>query len=77
MDEHFFFPLLGFVFVAFFGVMGTVRWYLGQKLKQQVPSGQVDPARLLDVEARVAELEERVDFTERVLARGGGESQGR
>lgn len=71
MPPEYFYPLLGFSFAAFFGVMGTVRWYLGQRFKHQqgaVTSG--DPERLMALEGRIAELEERLDFAERLLARG-------
>jgi hypothetical protein len=63
------------LYVGFIGV----RW-LHRKVevpKGELTSGQHDAmeraARLEEVEARMAELEERVDFTERMLAQAKSE----
>ena len=73
MPPEYFFPLLGFAFAAFWGVIGTGKWYLRERLKAQEQGGRGlgDEAadRIAGLEHRVAELEERLDFTERVLAR--------
>jgi hypothetical protein len=68
MPPEYFFPMLGMTFALAWGVIGTVRWYLRQKLhRAELPGDYV--AHIRELEARVAELEERVDFTERILSR--------
>lgn len=70
--------------LTFAGSAGLFEWRRRKALKEQGPvgltSGEVAAHRLADVEDRVAEidllharlmeLEERVDFSERLLARG-------
>jgi len=78
MEPQYFFPLLGMVFALGWGVLGTVRWYLGQKLRADRADGALpEGSRVAALETRVGELEERLDFAERLLARGGGEMQER
>lgn len=73
MPPEYFFPLAGMMFALGWGVIGTVRWYLKERLysrrQEAVGGGAGDPERVGLLEARVAELEERVDFAERLLAR--------
>ena len=70
MAPEYFFPLLGMVFALSWGVIGTVRWYLKERLRAARPGDpNVDAGRVSTLEARVTELEERVDFAERLLAR--------
>jgi hypothetical protein len=71
MPPEYFFPMLGMAFALGWGVLGTVRWYAKQKLRAQLrPAAGAQEERLEQLEGRVAELEERLDFAERVLARG-------
>lgn len=78
MEPQYFFPMLGMGFALAWGVIGTVRWAIKERLRilEQAGGGAGEAARVGALEARVAELEERVDFTERLLARGD-EVQGR
>lgn len=76
MPPEYFFPLLGMGFAFGFGIMGMVRWYLKERMRLQAGRSAGDPERVGRLEARVAELEERLDFTERLLARGGGHQAG-
>jgi hypothetical protein len=72
MPPEYFFPLLGMTFALAWGLLGTIRWYAKEKLKDERRGtevrGEGDDARFADLEARVHELEERVDFAERVLS---------
>lgn len=70
MPPEYFYPMLGMVFALGWGVLGTVRWYLKERLKARdtAPPSAVDEGRVGALEARLTELEERLDFTERVLA---------
>lgn len=77
MAPEYFYPLLGFAFAFGFGVLGTIRWYVRERFR--VMAGQQaggDGEQVRRLEARVAELEERVDFAERLLARGREEDRG-
>jgi len=69
MAPEYFFPLLGMMFALSWGVIGTVRWYLKERMRSQQQAGAgVDPERLGALEARIMELEERIDFAERLIA---------
>ena len=70
MPPEYFYPLLGMGFAFGFGIMGTIRWYLRQRMQLQAGQHGGDPEQLRHLEGRIAELEERVDFAERLLARG-------
>jgi hypothetical protein len=70
MPPEYFYALLGMGFAAFWGVIGTVRWYLRARLEAEssrpsLGGGESELIRVL--EERIAELEERVDFHERVI----------
>jgi len=72
MPPEYFFPILGMGFALSWGVIGTVKWYLKERLDAQsrrdsLAGADLEPIRAL--EDRVAELEERVDFHERVIDR--------
>ncbi|HLB35792.1 MAG TPA: hypothetical protein VJL31_04420 [Gemmatimonadales bacterium] len=69
MAPEYFFPMLGMAFVLAWGVIGTFRWYAGEKLKieRRNAAPAADDERLAAVESRVQELEERLDFAERLL----------
>ena len=69
MDPQYFYPLLGMVFALAWGVLGTFRWYAKEKLKIERSNAPpaADDDRLAAVESRVQELEERLDFAERLL----------
>jgi hypothetical protein len=72
MPPEYFFPLLGMTFALGWGVLATMRWYVKQRLRARQAEQREEPGieseRLAALEGRIAELEERVDFTERVLA---------
>ncbi len=62
--------LLGMGFALSGGVVGTVRWYLKQRIdadakRDSLAGPGIEAIHLL--EDRIAELEERVDFHERVI----------
>jgi hypothetical protein len=72
MPPEYFFPMLGMGFALCWGVIGTVRWYLKEQLRAELQrdsltGGANESVRAL--EDRIAELEERVDFHERVISR--------
>lgn len=70
MPPEYFFPLLGMVFALSWGVLGTIRWYVKERLRARSASDTPpDDGRVQALEGRVAELEERLDFAERMLAR--------
>lgn len=71
MPPEYFFPLLGMMFALGWGVLGTVRWYLKARMHAGRPGDALPPddGRVGALEARVTELEERIDFAERMLAR--------
>lgn len=54
------------------GVLGTVKWYLRERVRLQDRLAQLGSAeatpRIQALEDRVAELEERLDYAERLLA---------
>jgi hypothetical protein len=70
MPPEYFFPLLGMGFALAWGVIGTARWYLKERLdaesKRSSLSG-TDIETIHALEDRITELEERVDFHERVI----------
>ena len=71
MAPEYFFPLLGMMFALAWGVLGTFRWYAKEKLRSSSQRWLDDgeqAERLGALEGRVGELEERLDFAERVLA---------
>jgi hypothetical protein len=72
MPPEYFFPMLGMGFALCWGVIGTVRWYLKERLRaesrQDSLSGD-DSEAVRALEERIAELEERVDFHERLIDR--------
>lgn len=72
MPPEYFFPLAGMMFALGWGVIGTIRWYLKARLQAGAGGGGQAPARLMALEDRIAELEERLDFTERALASARG-----
>ena len=72
MPPEYFFPLLGMGFALAWGVIGTTRWYLKERLDAESKRHSLSGAEIETVHAledRVAELEERVDFHERVIDR--------
>lgn len=71
MPPEYFFPLLGMAFVLSWGVIGTVRRYLSDRVQAEARRGSLaseDLETIHALEARIAELEERVDFHERVIS---------
>jgi hypothetical protein len=72
VPPEYFFPLLGAVFALGWGLLGTIRWYIKEqvKLRRQAAPDAADLERVAALESRVQELEERLDFAERVLAQG-------
>ena len=72
MPPEYFFPMLGMGFALGWGVIGTVRWYLNERLRLEsrrhsLSGGDSEAVRAL--EDRIVELEERVDFHERLIER--------
>jgi hypothetical protein len=72
MPPEYFFPLLGMGFALSWGVIGTVRWALKERFeaearRESLTGPDIESVRAL--EDRIAELEERVDFHERVIDR--------
>ncbi|HEX9580740.1 MAG TPA: hypothetical protein VF970_06510 [Gemmatimonadales bacterium] len=72
LPPEYFFPVLGMAFALAWGGLATFRWYVKEKLRASsgtVGAGAAEQAeRLAHLEGRIGELEERVDFTERLLA---------
>lgn len=72
MPPEYFFPTLGMGFALVMTVIGTVRWYLRERLKADARRHsltELDHEVIHALEDRIAELEERVDFHERVIDR--------
>jgi hypothetical protein len=70
MPPEYFFPVIGMGFALSWGVIGTVRWYLKERLEADSRrASQIGPdADIVHaLEDRITELEERVDFHERVI----------
>lgn len=70
MPPEYFFPMLGMAFALAWGVLATVRGYAKEKFKAERENptvGLLEAERLAALETRVHELEERLDFAERVL----------
>lgn len=70
MPPEYFFPLLGMGFALSWGVIGTVRWYLKERLDSEAKRGSLGEAgadTIHALEDRIVELEERVDFHERMI----------
>lgn len=71
MPPEYFFPILGMGFALSWGVIGTVRWYLKERLEAESRRDSLagsDAELVRALEERIAELEERVDFHERVIS---------
>ena len=72
MPPEYFFPMMGMGFVLAWGVIGTARWYLKARLEADSQRNALsgDQREIVSaLEDRVAELEERVDFHERLIDR--------
>ena len=72
MPPEYFFPVMGMGFVLAWGVIGTVRWYLKARLDADAQRNSLagDSSEIVHaLEDRIAELEERVDFHERLIDR--------
>lgn len=70
MPPEYFFPMLGMGFALGWGVLGTIRWYLKERLDAASGRDSITGAEIGSIHAledRIAELEERVDFHERVI----------
>ena len=72
MPPEYFFPMLGMGFALAWGVIGTVKWYLKERLdagshRDSLTGHDIESIRVL--EDRIVELEERVDVHERVISR--------
>jgi hypothetical protein len=70
MPPEYFFPLIGMGFALSWGVIGTVRWYLKERLDAESKRESLSAPDLEAVHAledRIVELEERVDFHERMI----------
>lgn len=70
MPPEYFFPLLGMGFALAWGVIGTARWYLKERLESESKLHSLSGADIETMHAledRIVELEERVDFHERVI----------
>jgi len=70
MAPEYFFPMLGMGFALAWGVIGTARWYLKERLaadERRESRIGTDSEVIHALEDRVAELEERVDFHERIM----------
>lgn len=73
MPPEYFFPMLGMGFALCWGVIGTVRWYLKARLEAESERKSLageDLELVRALEERIAELEERADSHERLIARG-------
>ena len=72
MPPEYFFPVIGMGFALSWGVIGTIRWYLKERLdaesRRHSLTGE-DSETVHALEDRIAELEERVDFHERLIDR--------
>jgi len=71
MPPEYFFPLLGVGFALCWGVIGTVRWYLKERLEAESQRDSLtgtDIESIRALEDRLVDLEERVDFHERVIS---------
>ncbi len=71
MPPQYFWPLLGMGFALCWGLIGTVRWYLKERLQAEserdsLTGNNGESVRAL--EDRIVELEERVDFHERAIS---------
>ncbi len=65
--------IIGFVLIVAFIVAGVILGPLIKAQARRIEGRQVDPSLAGELEhlrARVAELEERVDFSERLLTQG-------
>ena len=72
MPPEYFFPMLGMGFALVMTAIGTVRWYLKERLEADARRHSLtahDHEIVHALEDRIAELEERVDFHERVIDR--------
>jgi hypothetical protein len=72
MPPEYFFPMLGMGFALCWGVIGTVRWFLRERLRLESQRHSLtgdDSEAVRALEERIAELEERVDFHERLIER--------
>ena len=70
MPPEYFFPILGMGFALSWGVIGTIRWALNERFKAEARRDSLagpDVELIHVLEDRIAELEERVDFHERVI----------
>ena len=71
MPPEYFFPILGMGFALCWGLIGTARWYLKERLRAESRHDSLsgDDVELVHaLQERVAELEERVDFHERLIS---------
>ena len=78
MPPEYFFPIIGMGFALSWGVIGTVRWYLKAQLDAETKRHSLNGVDIETVhllEDRIAELEERVDFHERLIDRQRKELQ--
>jgi transcriptional regulator with XRE-family HTH domain len=71
MPPEYFWPMLGMGFALGWGLIGTVRWYLKERLQAEFQRDSLtgdDAESVRALEDRIVELEERVDFHERVIS---------
>ena len=70
MPPEYFFPMLGMGFALCWGVIGTVRGAMKERFEAEARRESLagpDVEVIHALEDRIAELEERVDFHERVI----------
>ncbi len=71
MPPEYFFPILGMGFALCSALIGTVRWYLKERLRAESQRDSLtgdDAEYLRALDDRIVELEERVDSHERVIS---------
>ncbi|HWP36181.1 MAG TPA: hypothetical protein VNL18_01385 [Gemmatimonadales bacterium] len=71
LPPEYFFPMLGMAFALGWGVLGTFRWFVKERLRAERTANEgrgSNDERFAELESRLAELEERLDFAERMLA---------
>ena len=71
MPPEYFFPILGMGFALCWGMIGTVRWYLKERLRAESQRESLtgdDAEYLRALDDRIVELEERVDSHERMIS---------